>query len=67
MDNSKFTNKLKAVLSVAMEEARVMKVDEVGTEHFLLAIYKFKNSMVYKFLESYGLNLYFFDIEDRSL
>ncbi len=52
-----FTPKAKKVLEYAMEEARLMGHNYIGTEHLLLGIVREKEGLAAKILSSFGVKL----------
>ena len=52
-----FTPKAKKVLEYAVEEARLMGHNYIGTEHLLLGIVREKDGLAAKVLSSLGINL----------
>lgn len=60
-----FTSRAKKVLEFAVEEARSMNHNYIGTEHLLLGLLKEKEGVACRVLNSFGM--YFDDVKEKIL
>jgi len=60
-----FTSRAKKVLEFAVEEARSMNHNYIGTEHLLLGLLKEKEGVACRVLNSFGMN--FDDVKEKIL
>ena len=56
--NSKFSPKVKKIISLSRDEAIRLGNDFIGTEHLLLGMIKDKDSLAIKVLDSLDVDLY---------
>ena len=56
--NSKFSPKVKKIISISRDEAIRLGNDFIGTEHLLLGMIKEKDSLALKVLDSLDVDLY---------